>query len=151
MKLTKSKSRAQLTDSHLNDVLLLSVSSVAPDISSLSAQKQHQVSHRLISNCKLCFFIVINVFPGCGRPRSFDFFLLHSRFKRLATPVLDGHKACCTDGMTVAQSPAAFDIDQCLWYERSGASPEAARFAVQIGQNSAMKVSGEDEWPTLAH
>ena len=28
-----------------NDVLLLSVSSVAPDISSLSAQKQHQVSH----------------------------------------------------------------------------------------------------------
>ena len=45
MKLTKSKSRAQLTDGHLNDVLLLSVSSVAPDISSLSAQKQHQVSH----------------------------------------------------------------------------------------------------------
>ena len=41
MKLTKSKSRAQLTDGHLNDVLLLSVSSVAPDISSLSAQKQH--------------------------------------------------------------------------------------------------------------
>ena len=45
MKLTKSKSRAQLTDGHLNDMLLLSVSSVAPDISSLSAQKQHQVSH----------------------------------------------------------------------------------------------------------
>ena len=45
MKLTKSKSRAQLTDGHLNDVLLLSVSSVVPDISSLSAQKQHQVSH----------------------------------------------------------------------------------------------------------
>ena len=45
MKLTKSNSRAQLTDGHLNDVLLLSVSSVAPDISSLSAQKQHQVSH----------------------------------------------------------------------------------------------------------
>ena len=45
MKLTKSKSRAQLTDGHLNNVLLLSVSSVAPDISSLSAQKQHQVSH----------------------------------------------------------------------------------------------------------
>ena len=45
MKLTKSKSRAQLTDGHLNDVLLLSVSSVAPDISSLSVQKQHQVSH----------------------------------------------------------------------------------------------------------
>ena len=45
MKLTKSKSRAQVTDGHLNDVLLLSVSSVAPDISSLSAQKQHQVSH----------------------------------------------------------------------------------------------------------
>ena len=73
MKLTKSKSRAQLTDGHLNDVLLLSVLSVAPDISSLSAQKQHQVSYRLISNCKLCFFIVINVLPGCGRPRSFDF------------------------------------------------------------------------------
>ena len=31
MKLTKSKSRAQLTDGHLNDVLLLSVSSFAPD------------------------------------------------------------------------------------------------------------------------
>ena len=45
IKLTKSKSRAQLTDGHLNDVLLLSVSSVPPDISSLSAQKQHQVSH----------------------------------------------------------------------------------------------------------
>ena len=45
MKLTKSKSRAQLTDGHLNDVLLLSVSSVVPDISSLSTQKQHQVSH----------------------------------------------------------------------------------------------------------
>ena len=45
MKLTKSKSRAQLTDGHLNDVLLLSVSSVASDISSVSAQKQHQVSH----------------------------------------------------------------------------------------------------------
>ena len=45
MKLTKPKSRAQLTDGHLNDVLLLSVSSVAPDISSVSAQKQHQVSH----------------------------------------------------------------------------------------------------------
>ena len=45
MKLTKSKSRAKLTDGHLNDVLLLSVSSVAPDISFLSAQKQHQVSH----------------------------------------------------------------------------------------------------------
>ena len=37
MKLTKSKPRTQLTDGHLNDVLLLSVSSVAPDISSLSA------------------------------------------------------------------------------------------------------------------
>ena len=45
MKLTKSKFRAQLTDGHLNDVLLLSVSSVAPNILSLSAQKQHQVSH----------------------------------------------------------------------------------------------------------
>ena len=45
MKLTKSKSRAQFTDGHLNDVILLSVSSVAPDISSLSVQKQHQVSH----------------------------------------------------------------------------------------------------------
>ena len=32
MKLTKSKFRAQLTDGHLNDVLLLSVSSVSPDI-----------------------------------------------------------------------------------------------------------------------
>ena len=45
IKLTKSKSRAQLTDGHLNDVLLLSVSPVAPDISSVSVQKQHQVSH----------------------------------------------------------------------------------------------------------
>ena len=41
MKLTKSKSRAQLTDGHLNDMLLLSVSSVAPDISSLSSIKFH--------------------------------------------------------------------------------------------------------------
>ena len=40
MNLTKSKSRAaQLTDGHLSDVLLLSVSFVAPDISSLSAQR----------------------------------------------------------------------------------------------------------------
>ena len=45
MKLTKSKSRVQLTDGHLNDILLLSVSSVIPDISSVSVQKQHQVSH----------------------------------------------------------------------------------------------------------
>ena len=45
MKLTKSKSGAQLTDGHLNDVLLLSVSSVALEISSVIAQKQHQVSH----------------------------------------------------------------------------------------------------------
>ena len=65
MKLTKSKSRAQLTDGYLNDVLLLSVLSVVPDILSLSAQKQHQVSHWLISYCKL-FFIEINVFPGCA-------------------------------------------------------------------------------------
>ena len=74
---------------HLNDVLVLSVSSVAPDISSLSAQKQHQVSHWLISYCKLCFFIVINVFPGCGPPQLWLFFLWHSRFKRLATPELN--------------------------------------------------------------
>ena len=45
----------------------------------------------------------------------------------------------------------AFDTDQCLWYKRPGASPEMARFVVQMGQNSAMVIRGEDELPTLAH
>ena len=76
----------QLTVGHLNDVLLLSVSSVAPDISSVSAQKQHQVSHWLISYCKLCFFNSNKCISGVRPPQLWLFFLLHSHFKRLATP-----------------------------------------------------------------
>ena len=64
-------------------MLLLSVSSVAPDISSLSAQNQHQVSHWLISYCKLCFYSN-KCISGVRPPQLF--FLLHSRFKMLATP-----------------------------------------------------------------
>jgi len=45
MKLTKNKTRAQLTDAHLQDVLLLASSSIKPDIDSLSASKNHQPSH----------------------------------------------------------------------------------------------------------
>jgi hypothetical protein len=46
MKNTKSKLRTRLTDSHLNDILLLTSSSLQPDIASLSSQKrQHQRSH----------------------------------------------------------------------------------------------------------
>lgn len=41
MKLTKSKTRAPLTDNHLEDVLLLSCSSLAPDIDSMSNSIQH--------------------------------------------------------------------------------------------------------------
>uniref|UniRef100_A0A8C4NEB7 SPIN-DOC-like zinc-finger domain-containing protein n=1 Tax=Eptatretus burgeri TaxID=7764 RepID=A0A8C4NEB7_EPTBU len=45
MKLTKNKTRAQLTNAHLQDVLLLASSSIKPDIDSLSASKNHQPSH----------------------------------------------------------------------------------------------------------
>jgi hypothetical protein len=45
MKLTKSKTRAQLTDNHLEDVLMLSCSSITPDFVSLAKGKQHQPSH----------------------------------------------------------------------------------------------------------
>uniref|UniRef100_A0A8C4N1B3 SPIN-DOC-like zinc-finger domain-containing protein n=1 Tax=Eptatretus burgeri TaxID=7764 RepID=A0A8C4N1B3_EPTBU len=45
MNLTKNKTRAQLTDAHLQDVLLLASSSIKPDIESLSASKNHQPSH----------------------------------------------------------------------------------------------------------
>uniref|UniRef100_A0A8C4WQP7 HAT C-terminal dimerisation domain-containing protein n=1 Tax=Eptatretus burgeri TaxID=7764 RepID=A0A8C4WQP7_EPTBU len=43
MKLLKNQTRAQLTDAHLSDVLLLSVSSIKPDVVTLSAgfQKSH--------------------------------------------------------------------------------------------------------------
>uniref|UniRef100_A0A8C4N5T9 HAT C-terminal dimerisation domain-containing protein n=1 Tax=Eptatretus burgeri TaxID=7764 RepID=A0A8C4N5T9_EPTBU len=45
MKLTKNKTRAHLTDAHLQDVLLLASSSIKPDIDSLSASKNNQPSH----------------------------------------------------------------------------------------------------------
>jgi hypothetical protein len=45
MKLAKSKTRAQLSDAHLNATLLLSVSSLTPDVDKLCIEKQHQVSH----------------------------------------------------------------------------------------------------------
>lgn len=45
MKLVKSRTRAQLTDEHLQGALLLSVSSVLPDFHKLASAKQHQPSH----------------------------------------------------------------------------------------------------------
>ena len=45
----------------------------------------------------------------------------------------------------------AYDTDQCSWYKRQGASPEMARFVVQMGQNLAIVVCSENELPTLAH
>ncbi|KAG0723767.1 General transcription factor II-I repeat domain-containing protein 2 [Chionoecetes opilio] len=45
MKYTKSGIRSQLSDRHLNDILLLSASSIDPDIESLLHGKQHQPSH----------------------------------------------------------------------------------------------------------
>ncbi|KAG0721741.1 General transcription factor II-I repeat domain-containing protein 2 [Chionoecetes opilio] len=45
MKYTKSRIRSQLSDRHLNDILLLSTSSIDPDIESLLHGKQHQPSH----------------------------------------------------------------------------------------------------------
>lgn len=45
MNSTKSKTRGQLIDDHLNDILLLSVSSITPDFDMLCAQKCHQRSH----------------------------------------------------------------------------------------------------------
>ena len=45
MKYCKNKLRSQLTDEHLNDILLLNSSSLEPDIVSVSKQMQHHVSH----------------------------------------------------------------------------------------------------------
>ena len=45
----------------------------------------------------------------------------------------------------------AFETDECLWYRRPGQSPEAARFLMQSGHNSALVVRGEEEAPALAH
>lgn len=45
MKLTKSKTRARLTNQHLEDVLLLASSCVTPNFEKLSNGKQHQPSH----------------------------------------------------------------------------------------------------------
>ncbi|KAG0712988.1 General transcription factor II-I repeat domain-containing protein 2 [Chionoecetes opilio] len=45
MKYTKSRIRSQLSDRHLNDIPLLSTSSIDPDIESLLHGKQHQASH----------------------------------------------------------------------------------------------------------
>ena len=47
MKYTKSRIRSQLSDRHLNDILLLSNSSIDADIESLLHGKQHQPSHNL--------------------------------------------------------------------------------------------------------
>ena len=56
MKITKSHYRAQLSDKHLNHILLLSSSSIMPDISSLCSEKhQYHSSHwhcvTLINSC----------------------------------------------------------------------------------------------------
>ncbi|XP_050705933.1 general transcription factor II-I repeat domain-containing protein 2-like [Eriocheir sinensis] len=45
MKYTKSHLRSQLSDLHLNDILLLSTLSIEPDIETLIHGKQHQPSH----------------------------------------------------------------------------------------------------------
>ena len=45
MKYTKSHLRSQLSDRHLNDILLLSTSFIEPDIETLLHGKQHQPSH----------------------------------------------------------------------------------------------------------
>ena len=45
MKVTKSKLRTQLNDSHLQDIILLATSNLTPDLHKLSSQKQHQISH----------------------------------------------------------------------------------------------------------
>ena len=45
MKLTKSKLRTSLTDSHLDGALRLSSSSLKPNIKKLVLNKRHQVSH----------------------------------------------------------------------------------------------------------
>ena len=46
MKLLKNQTHAQLTDAHLSDVPLLSVSSIKPDVVTLSAGKQHSYNIR---------------------------------------------------------------------------------------------------------
>ena len=45
MKFTKNKYRTRLTDSHLNDILCISSSSMTANIEKLVKKKQHQVSH----------------------------------------------------------------------------------------------------------
>ncbi|XP_076069311.1 general transcription factor II-I repeat domain-containing protein 2B-like [Oratosquilla oratoria] len=45
MKYTKSHLRSQLSDRHLNDILLLSTSTIEPDMEILLHGKQHQQSH----------------------------------------------------------------------------------------------------------
>jgi hypothetical protein len=45
MKFTKNKYRTRLTDSHLNDILYISSSSMTANIDKLVKKKQHQVSH----------------------------------------------------------------------------------------------------------
>ena len=45
MKLTKSKLRTAITDSHLDGALRLSSSSLKPNIKKLVLNKRHQVSH----------------------------------------------------------------------------------------------------------
>ena len=45
MKYTKSRLRSQISDRHLNDVLLLATSTIEPDMEALLCEKQHQVSH----------------------------------------------------------------------------------------------------------
>ena len=45
MKYIKSRIRSQLSDCHLNDILLLSISSIDLDIESLFHGKQYQPSH----------------------------------------------------------------------------------------------------------
>ena len=45
MKYMKSHLRSQLSDSHLNAILLLSTSSIELDIETLLHGKQHQLSH----------------------------------------------------------------------------------------------------------
>ena len=45
MKFTKGKMRTQLTDAHLNGIFRVATSKLKPDISKLTHEKRHQVSH----------------------------------------------------------------------------------------------------------
>jgi len=54
MKITKSKVRAQLTDDHVQDIMLLDSSTLPSELQKLSNKIQHQRSHLFCCNCTMC-------------------------------------------------------------------------------------------------